>query len=35
MENKNFTPEVSGFKAIMDANEYHAMPKVDNDKSAN
>ena len=35
MENKNFTPEVSGFKAIMDAYEYHAMPKVDKDKSAN
>lgn len=35
MENKNFTPEVSGFKAIMDAYAYHAMPNVDKEKSAN
>lgn len=35
MENKNFTPEVSGYKAILDAYAYRAMPKVDKEKSAN
>lgn len=35
MENKNFTPEVSGYKAILDAYAYRAMPNVDKDKSAN
>lgn len=35
MENKNFTPEVSGYKAILDAYAYRAMPNIDKDKSAN
>lgn len=35
MENKNFKPEVSGFKEIMDAYAYRAMPNIDKDKSAN
>lgn len=35
MENKNFKPEVSGSKAIMDAYAYRAMPNIDKDKSAN
>ena len=35
MENKNFTPEVSGYKAILDAYAYHAMPNIDKEKSAN
>ena len=35
MENKTFKPEVSGYKAILDAYAYRAMPKVDKDKSAN
>ena len=35
MENKNFTPEVSGYKAILDAYAYRAMPNIDKDRSAN
>ena len=35
MENKNFTPEVSGYKAILDAYAYRAMPNIDKEKSAN
>ena len=35
MENKNFTPEVSGYKAILDAYAYRAMPNIDKEKSGN
>lgn len=35
MENKNFTPEVSGYKAILDAYAYRATPNIDKEKSAN
>lgn len=34
MENKNFTPQIPGFKAIMEAYEYRSMPKIDKDKAA-
>lgn len=34
MENKNFTPRIPGSKAILEAYAYHAMPKVDKEKSA-
>lgn len=34
MENKNFTPQISGSKAIKEAYEYRSMPKIDKDKAA-
>ena len=34
MENKNFTSQVSSYKAILEAYTYRPMPKVDKDKSA-
>lgn len=34
MENKNFTPQIPGSKAIKEAYEYRSMPKIDKNKAA-